>query len=241
MAADDIDTRVSPALDPETYRAVEGYSDDTRPFVDCVVNAFSAIYHTVGKAHDARQAADRNPGWTDEQRILNVSREVEGAKQRSLTRLANAERDLRANIAHTEKLLSEPLTERAGLGTLNGEVRAHVKALNRSEREAFMNAALEANDEATLTAVLGGQYFLSGFTKVDHDHYVRIYHERKNPHLVKRLDLMNRFLEMVERNGPVVHLQFEKAVGAKPSLVANLNKLEDEAKAALADLKAERA
>src|SRR4051794_12540528 len=109
---DNIDPRVSPALDPETYRAVEGYNDDTRVFVDVVVNAFNEVYRTVGHAYDARKAADENPGWSDEQRILNVSREVEGAKQRAVRRLALAERDLRANITHTISELSKPLTER---------------------------------------------------------------------------------------------------------------------------------
>lgn len=240
MAADkSVDTRVSPALDPETYRSVEGYNDDTRQFVDVVVNAFSDIYQTVGAAHDARVLAEFNPAWTPENRILIVARDVEKARQRAVGRLANAERDLRANIAHTEKLLSEPLTERAGRGTLNGEVRVHVAKLDRKQRSTFMAEALERDDGPTLEAVLGAQPFLSGLTPVDHDHYTRMYHEKKNPHLVRRLDVMNRFLEMVERNGPVVHLQFEKAIGAKPRTVENLKSLDDQAKAALAKLRAE--
>ena len=238
---DNIDTRVSPALDPETYRAVEGYNDDTRIFVDCVVNAFSDIYQTVGKAHDARARAESNPAWTPENRVIIVSKEVEEAKQRSLRRLANAERDLRANIAHTEGELSRPLTERAGMGSLNGEVRNYARALDRKGRSAFMSEALERDDDATLTAILGAQPFLSGLTRVDHQHYTRLYHEKRNPVLVRRLDVMNRFLEMVERNGPIVQLQFDKAVGAKPSVVAALNQLDGQAKAALAELRAERA
>ena len=55
---DNIDSRVSPALDPETYRAVEGYNDETRPFVDSVVNAFNDIYQVLGKIHDARVLAE---------------------------------------------------------------------------------------------------------------------------------------------------------------------------------------
>jgi hypothetical protein len=229
---------ISPALDPETYRAVEGYNDDTRQFVDGVVNAFSDIYQTVGKAHDARKLAESNPAFTPENRVLYVARDVDTARKRVLTGLANAERDLRANIAHTEKLLSEPLAESAGRGSLNAEVRAHVKALDRSKRSAFMNELLEQGDEASLAAILGGQHFLSGLTAIDHAHYLRLYHEKKNPHLVRRLDVMNRTLEMVERNGPVVHLQFEKAIGAKPRAVANLKSLDDQARAALAELRA---
>jgi hypothetical protein len=228
-----IDSRISPALDPETYRSVEGYTDDTRMFVDDVVNAFNDIYVTLGKIHDARVLADSNPAWTPENRILIVSREAAKQRERVLTRLARAERDLRARIAHTEGELSRPLTERAGMGTLNGEVRAHVKALDRPEREAFMREALEQDDVPTLEAVLGGQPFLSGLTPLDHEHYVRLFHTKKNPHLVVRLDVMRRFLGMVERNGPVVHLQFDKATGAQPNAVRAIHAANDRAMAAL--------
>jgi hypothetical protein len=236
---ENIDTRVSPALDPETYRAVEGYNDETRPFLDGVVNAFSEIHRTVGAAHDARARAESNPAWTPENRVLIVARDVETARQRSVTRLANAERDLRANIAHTEKLLNEPLTERAGQGTLNAEVRSFVRGLKRPEREKFMSDALARGDEATLGAVLGGLHYLSGLTSEDHSHYTHLFHVKKNPQLVARLDVMRRVLAIVERNGPVVHLQFDKAIGAQPRAVADLKSLDDQAKAALAKLRAE--
>ena len=230
---DNIDSRVSPALDPETYRAVEGYNDETRPFVDSVVNAFNDIYQVLGKIHDARVLAEKNPAWTPENRILIVSKESAKQKERVMARLAGAERDLRANIEHTDKLLSEPLTEKAGLGSLNGEVRSFARTLDRPKREAFMREAMENDDEATLTAVLGAQSFLSGLTPVDHAHYLRAYHTKRNPHLVKRLDLMQRFLDMIERNGPVVHAQFEKAVGAKPKAAEAIRAANDRAMAAL--------
>lgn len=217
--ADNIDTRVSPALDPETYRAVEGYADDTRGYVDDVVAAFNDIYMTLGKVHDARVLAESNPAWTPENRILIVSKESAKQKDRVLTRLARAERDLNARIVHTESLLSEPLTQQAGLGSLNGEVRSFVRGLDRPKREAFMRHALDTNDDATLTAVLGAQSYLSGLTPDDHAHYIRQYHSKRSPDLVRRLDLMKRVMDMLERNGPIVHLQFDKAVGAKPNAV----------------------
>ena len=230
---DNIDTRVSPALDPERFRLMQGYSDDTRMFVDDVINAFNDIYQTLGKVHDARALADSNPAWTPENRVLIVGKESGKQRDRVLTRLSRAERDLNARIAHTEGELSHPLAERAGLGTVNAEVRAYAKSLKRGEREAFMNEALESGDEATLTAVLGAQPFLSGFTQVDHDHYLRTYHTRKNPQLVRRLDLMKRFLDEIERNGDIVHAQFDKAVGAKPDLVKAIHNANERAMAAL--------
>src|SRR5690554_2170828 len=114
-----VDTRVSPALDPETFRAIKGYSDDTAPFVGHVINAFNDAYVTVGKIWDARRLADSNGAWTEEQKILNVGRTSEEQKLRILKKIDLAERDLTANMAHTEDQLMQPLTEKAGLGSLN--------------------------------------------------------------------------------------------------------------------------
>lgn len=228
-----VDTRVSPAIDPEVFRSVEGYNEDTRGFVDAVVNAFNDVYITVGKICDARELWERNPAVTKENAVIIVGQEADKQKQRVLNRLSLAERDLRANIQHTQSQLTEPLIELAGRGTLNAEVRAHVKALDRSEREKFMRDALDRNDEPTLTAILGAQDFLSGLTPHDHGHYLRLYHQRKQPHLMQRLDLMNRILDKFERALPIVDSAFAKAVGAKPSIVAQLERMNEQAKAAL--------
>lgn len=227
-----IDFRVSPALDPESYK-VDGYDEDTAPFVGCIVNAMNDAYITVGKVMDARAAADGNGAWNEDQKVLIVGKEADKQKERVLKRLSLAERDLRASISQTEKLLSEPLTEKAGLGSLNGEVRAFVRGLDRSEREAFMREALDANDKKTLTALLGAQHFLSGLTAVDQEHYLRLYHERQQPQLVRRLDVMQRVLSKFERNIQNVHTQFDKAVGASPTVVSRLNKANEQALAAL--------
>jgi hypothetical protein len=116
-----------------------------------------------------------------------------------------------------------------------------VRGLSREKRSALIRDALQKDDDATLTAILGAQPFLSGLAQEDYDHYVRTYHEKKNPHLVRRLDLMNRFLEEIERNTPIVQAQFDKAAGATPSVMANLKSLDDQAQTALAELKAKRA
>jgi hypothetical protein len=229
---EDIDIRVTPSLDPQVFK-VEGYGEDTRGFVDCIITAVNDVYVTCGRIHDARELWERNPTVTPENRILIVGQEADKQKDRVLKRLSLAERDLRANIAHVEGQLMEPLTEKAGLGSINTEVRAFVRGLDPSEREKFMREALEQNDESTLTAVLGAQHFLSGLAANDKAHFLRLYHEKQNPQLVRRLDVMNRVLERFERTLPLVDNAFAKAVGAKPSVVAQLERANEQAKAAL--------
>lgn len=230
---EEIKTRVSLSLDPEVYREIEGYNDETRPFVDMVISAFNDAHQTVAKLWDARDAANGNPGWTEEQRILNVQRVAEKHRERVLKRFDLAHRDLVANITHTETELSRPLTERAGLGTLNGEVRAFARGLKRPERHALITEALEKDDGPTLEALLGAQPFLSGLSQADHEHYTRLYHEKKNPHLVRRLDVMNRFRERLDRIGPILREQFDKPVGAKPNIAGAIRAANDRAEAAL--------
>lgn len=231
--SDDIDTRVSLSLDPGTWMGIEGYGDDTAKFVGSVVNAINDAHHALGKLHTARQLWTSNPAVTSENAIIIVGREGDKHKQRVLRRLDLASQDLEANISHTTAQLMEPLTERAGMGSLNTETRAHVKSLGRGEREEFMQAALDSDDDATLTAILGGQHFLSGMSSLDRDHYLRKYHEKRRPDLVHRLDVMRRFRDRLDGIGPIIHKEFEKATGATPGVFAHLSRANDEAVAAL--------
>lgn len=228
-----LDIRVSPSLDPETVKAVEGYNDETAPFVSDVVSAFNDTYITLGRVHDAAELWANNPAVTRENAILIVGREGARQKERVSRLLDRAHDDLKKRIAHVEGELSRPLVQQAALGSLNVEVRAHLKGLSRSERNKLLNEALATDDEATLTAALGGQAFLSGLSREDHDHYVHQYHVRKSPHLVARLALMRGVLDLIHRSGPILHRQFDKAVGGKPSEVAAIQKLDERAKAAL--------
>lgn len=228
-----LDTRVTPSLDPETYRSVEGYSDITRGYVDDVISAFNDIYVTLGKVYDAKELWDRNPATTNEQRILIVGKEAAKQKERVSRRFDNACAALDGRISQVEAELRTPLVQQAALGTLNVEVRSHCKGLNRPDRHKLITEALETDDEATLTAILGGQNFLSGLSRVDHDYYVGLYHARRQPQLVERLALMKRVGDLAGRNSHLIHSAFEKAIGAKPSEVRAINNANDAALAAL--------
>lgn len=228
-----VNSKISPALDPETYRNIEGYSDETAQFVGGAMSAFTDAYDVLGKLHQAKALADSNPVFTEEQRVVLVAAESDRHRQRVLKRFDLASRDLAANIEHTERQLMDPLIERAGQGTLNGEVRSFVRGLDRSEREAFMNDVLERDDVPTLEAVLGGQPFLSGLTPLDRDHYLRVFHTTKRPDLVRRLDVMQRFRDRLDGIGPILHAQFAKAIGAEPGVAAHLQLANDQALAAL--------
>lgn len=228
-----VNSKISPALDPETYRNIEGYSDETAQFVSSAMSAFTDVYDVLGRLHQAKALADSNPAWTPENRILIVAKEGDRHKDRVLRRFDLASRDLTSGIAHVEVQLKEPLIEKAGLGVVNSEVRAYARGLERGEREAFLSEALKRDDTTTLHAVLGGPSYLSGLSLLDAEHYTRTFHQKKRPDLVRRLDVMRRFQERLDNIGPILHAQFSRAIGAAPGAAANLQRANEQALAAL--------
>jgi hypothetical protein len=201
--------------------------------VDDVVNAIADLHMTLGAIHLAREAAERNHAWTPENRVLIVSKESEKQKARTLQRLDRAHNDLKNRIAHVEGELSRPVQQAAASGPLSVELRAHAKSLDRAGREKLLSEALEAGDDATLHAVLGAQAFLSGLSRFDHAQYVHRYNTQKNPQLVARHAVMTTMLEKIYQAGPIIHAQFERAVGASPSVANTIRTANEQALAAL--------
>lgn len=230
---DNIDTRVSPAIDGELIRLMDGYDDETAQFVGPVANLFDSARQSLSKLNDARELWQSNPAVTKEGAVLIVAKEAQALQTKVLKYYELVTRDLEANISHTEAQLAEPLIELAGRGAVNGEVRAYARSLDRKGREGLMRQALDNNDEATLAAVLGAQPFLSGLSLLDQQHFLRKYHERKRPDLVRRLDVMRRAQERLHDSRPILFAQFARAVGASPAEASGYLRADEAAKAAL--------
>lgn len=230
-----VNFKISPALDPEAYLAVDGVNDSTRGYVDDVISTMNDAYQTLGKLHAAKEVVDSNPAFTDAQKILVMSAEATKQKNRLAQRLDRTVRDLDSRIALTESDLLKPV-QLAAAGPLAAEIRQHFKTLNSGDRSKLIREALGADDEATLQAVLGAQPFLSGLTPIDRDHFIGLYHAKKQPHLVERRDVMVRVRELLNAsgaNGPVFHKAFEKVVGASPLDVRAIEKANQRALDAL--------
>lgn len=211
-----VNARVTPALDPETYLAVDGVSDSTRGYIDDVIGFCNDAYSVLGQLHAAKDLVDSNPAWTAEQKILAMNAETTKQKARLAQRLDRTMRDLDSRIATTELELLRPV-QVAAANPLAAEVRQHFKTLKEGERSKLIGEALAADDTATLDAVLGAQPFLSGMVQADRDHFIRLYHSKKSPHLVERLDVMKRVKDVMNNsgaNGPAFHRAFDLIRGA---------------------------
>lgn len=228
-----IDTRVTPSIDGELIRLMDGYTEETAKFVGGVASFLDVARQTLSKIHDAKDLWFSNPAVTKEGAIVIVAKEAQSLQMKVLQRYDQTAQGLNANIAHTEAQLAEPIVELASRGPVNAEVRAYARGLSTKAREAFMREALESGDDATVAAVLGAQPFLSGLTPLDKEHFLREYHTRKRPDLVQRLDVMRKAKERLDSTRPILFAAFEKAVGASMGDAAALMRRDDAAKAAL--------
>jgi hypothetical protein len=231
-----VNSRVTPALDPSTYLAVEGVNDSTRGYISDVVSFANDAYSTLGQLWAAKDLVDSNLAWGPEQKVLMMTSEVNKQKARLAQKLDRTMSDLESRIEQTEGELLKPVQQGAAVGPLASEVRAHCKALDNAGRSALIREALSANDESTLQAVLGAQPFLSGMSAVDSSYFIRLYHENKQPHLVERLDVMKRVRDSLNNsgaNGAAFHSAFAKVVGATPSEARAIEMANQRAVAAL--------
>jgi hypothetical protein len=229
----EIDHRVSPSLHPDTLLQLEGYGEDVAPFVAPVMEAFSDAYLTLGKLHDAKAAAAKNQAWTEAQQILLVSKEADKQQARLCKKFDHVHATLKKQAAHYEEQLTQPLKEKAGMGSLNSEVRAHAKALSHEDREKLVQDAFAANDTDTLQALLGAQPFLSGMMPEVHAYYTRQFHERQNPDIAKRLTVTRAALTAVQDRAPLLFPQIEAVLGADRKKVASIASRNSAALAAL--------
>jgi len=227
-----VNTKISPALDPENILALEGYSDETASFVGPVFSAFNDAYITIGKLHEAAALWRDNPAVTPENAILIVSKEGDKQRDRLLRGMDSALRGVEANITHAEAELSKPLEARA-LGTLNAEIRSHARSLSREERYKLLREAIDADDDTTVASILAAPPYLSGLSQVDHAHHLHTYHARRNPNMVARLTLLRAARDKIDRDGRLVLKEIRKAVGADAKRVQAIDKADAAARAAL--------
>jgi hypothetical protein len=124
-------------------------------------------------------------------------------------------------IEGLERDLSQPI-EGKGVGAMASEIRSYVNSLPEGSRIGFIQKAIEAGDERTVGAVLGGVPYLSGITPEIQTMLLRLHHEKSNPRAAKQLRAAKAGLELIGERGGLLWGEMEKAVGAKQAKVQKL-------------------
>ena len=163
--------------------------------------------------HSAREAAKTNPTWNEAQQVIHTD-DLARRKLEHVTKTFDSVRNnLVKGIAHLEAELSAPVTAKAA-ASVASEIRAYVRDMPTEKRHSFIQEALDSGDEVSVSSVLGAPPYLSGINSEFQQVYTRLWHERVSPDMAKRLRAMIGAREMIERNGPLVFKEMEKAVGA---------------------------
>lgn len=217
----DISIQITPSLHPDNVLKIDGYDSDTAPIVAPTMTAFSEAYEGLRKIHDAREKARSNPTWNDVQQIV-MTQDFADKVMAKVTRGFDATRaNLEKGIAHLEGELSKPVESKAA-GSIAAEVRAHIKGLPTGERLSVIRQAISEGDHSVALAVLGAPAMLSGIAPDMQKALTRVYHERHNPELTKRLKVMQGAKAMIEDRAGLVFKEVEKAVGMRSDKVRAL-------------------
>ncbi len=210
-----IDTRVTPSLHPDNVKEVDGYDEQTAPYVSLAETAFSEAYIGIGQVHSAREKARTNPTWTEAQQIIQTQDFADKVFSRIARQMDGAMASLGKGIAALEAQLSAPVTSVAAQGVAV-EIRAHVKALPNNKRLGFIQSAFAAGDAVTVSSVLGAPSYLSGLDAGMQGALLRQWHERNSPEVAQRLKTMKGARDLITNRGGLVFGELEKAVGAPP-------------------------
>lgn len=219
--ADEIDTRVTPSFHPDTVRAIDAYDDDTASVLVGTEAAFNEAYIGVGRVHDAREAAKTNPTWNEAAALIHTADFADKLTLQLAKRFDSATAGLTRVIEGLERDLSQPIEGR-GVGAMSAEIRAYVKGLPEGQQMGFIRNAIEAGDERTVGAVLGGVPYLSGITPEMQNVLIRLHHEKTNPRAAKQLRAAKAGLELIGERAGLLFGQMEQAVGAKQAKVQKL-------------------
>ncbi|MCK9543044.1 MAG: hypothetical protein M0R03_13560 [Novosphingobium sp.] len=219
--SDEIDTRVTPSFHPDTVRAIDAYDEDTASVLAGTEAVFTEAYIAVGRVHDAREAGKTNPAWTEAAALIETQNFADKLTANLTKRFDSATANLTRVITGLESDLSQPLEGR-GVGAMAGEIRSYVHSLPEGQRMGFIQKAIEAGDERTVGAVLGGVPYLSGITPEIATMLLRLYHENTNPKAARQLRAAKAGLELIGERGGLLFAEMEKAVGAKQAKVQKL-------------------
>lgn len=224
-------TSVTISLHPQNILAIEGYNEETAPYVAQAVTALDEAYQGLCAIHEARIAVGKNPTLNSAAQLVAVAEFAEKRLARIFRTIDNASANLQRGIAGIEDMLNTPLQSKAS-GGITAEIRAHVKGLSDSERRKFLSDAQQARDYQALEAVLGAPGYLSGISNEEKTVRTRIYHSSRVPEQVRRLEVMKAAFDLLGQRGGLVHAEADKAIGASRAEVNRIRAAKAQAEAA---------
>ena len=229
--SDGIDVRVTPSLHPDNVDQLEGFNEETAPYLATTKTAFSEAYQGIAQVLDARAAAAKNPAWNDASQLIMTQEFADKVFARIARSMDGAKAALDKGIAFIEGELAAPVTAKAA-ASVAAEIRSFVKAMPNGERISFIQRAIAEGDETTVSSLLGAPSYLSGLDASMASIFLRAWHERNSPALAQRLKAMSGARDLILNRGGLVHSELTKAIGASPHKIAALRAAKSKAEKA---------
>jgi len=210
--SDEMDTRTSPTLHPGIAGEIADYDDDTRPLLGQTETAVDEAFKALQSIHDAKAGPERNPTWNDAARLVAVDNHATKVMNKVYASWSRAVDTLNANIAKMDKELNAPVEQRA-TASMASEIRAYFRDLKPGPRMNALRQAIEAGDEVTVTAVLGGRPYLSGLEPELHAEFLHDWHKAQRPLEAKKLAAMRQAADMLNSRYKLLTKAVTDAVG----------------------------
>ena len=229
--SEEVDTRVSLSLHPFNVTKLDGFDENTSPYLAASQTAFSEAYVGIGNVHTVREKAKTHPGWSEVQQIIETQDYADKIFARVARSFDAAAGNLDRSIAALEEQLTSPVAAKAA-NAVSAEIRAYVRALDTAQRMTFMQRALDGGDQTSLSAVLGAPGYLSGLDQKTVEVFTRLHHERATPEVAKRVRAMKAARDLIGERSGLVHVELERAVGHSAAKVHALRRAKNEAERA---------
>lgn len=210
--ADEIDVRISPTLHPGIAGEIADYDDDTRPLLGQTETAVDEAFKALQSIHDAKVGAEKNPTFNDAARLIAVDTHATKVMSKVYASWSRTVDTLNANITKLDKELNAPVEQRA-TASMASEIRAYFRDLKPGPRMNALRQAIEAGDEVTVTAVLGGRPYLSGLEPELHAEFLRDWHAAQRPVEAKKLRAMTAAADMLNNRYKLLTKAVTEAVG----------------------------
>jgi len=210
--SDEMDTRISPTLHPGIAGEIADYDDDTRPLLGGTETAVDEAFKALQSIHDAKAGAAKNPTLNEYAQLVAVDTHATKVMSKVYASWSREVDKLNANITKLDKELNAPVEQRA-TASMASEIRAYFRDLKPGPRMNALRQAIEAGDEVTVTAVLGGRPYLSGLEPELHAEFLHDWHKAQRPLEAKKLAAMRQAAEMLNNRYKLLTKAVTDAVG----------------------------
>jgi hypothetical protein len=210
--ADEIDVRISPTLHPGIAGEIADYDDETRPLLGQTETAVDEAFKALQSIHDAKAGAAKNPTLNEYAQLVAVDTHATKVMNKVYSSWSRAVDVLNANITKADAELNAPVEQRA-TAAMASEIRSYFRSLNDGPRMNALRQAIEAGDDVTVTAVLGGRPYLSGLEPDLHAEFLRDWHKAQRPVEAKKLGAMRQAADMLNNRYKLLTKAVSDAVG----------------------------